>query len=89
MELSFTLPAGTKEAVVLQSIDGGYSWTEAVTAESLTADSTSAVVTGLGGTDGFEDYYTNGIFYQFRLAVTQDDESPAFLSNTVQYYYHD
>ncbi|NBD23758.1 S-layer homology domain-containing protein [Paenibacillus glycinis] len=60
VNLNFGQATRAAAVVVEQSADGGTTWTQATTSDSLNASSTSATVTGL----------INGTAYQFRLHIT-------------------
>jgi predicted dienelactone hydrolase len=87
VDLTFSAPEGATSVKLLQSIDGGYTWTEAQTTEALTAASTSATVTGLGSGAGYEAYYGDSIFYQFKLEISYGSGAGETVqSNAVRYY---
>jgi len=60
VRFTFSKPTGAASVVLKQSTDGGKTWVNAKTTETLTKDSKSATVTGL----------TNGVEYYFKLVVT-------------------
>lgn len=60
VSFTFSQPVGAGSVVLKQSVDNGSTWTDSTVDVPLTADSTSALATGL----------TNGQTYQFKLVVT-------------------
>ncbi len=64
-DLTFTPPEGAQSLVVMQSTNGGVSWSESTLANPITATSSAATVTGL----------TNGQLYSFKIVVTLGDQS--------------